>query len=289
MIDLSIIIPCYNSEKSIADIIEQISVLKEYNILYEIILINDASKDNTSFICKKMAKKFDDIIYIELIRNFGEFNAIMCGLNVCNGNYAVFVDDDGQQSLFDVICLYKKINELNCDVVYGNYINKKHPIYRNIGSSLLSFFLMIGFQNFLGLKKLSSFKIINKKTIKNIIIYKGPLPYPDSIILKQTKKISFLSVNHKERKYGVSGYNTLSLLKIFLRALFSHSIFYLIIMVIISVLSLFISTISKSFILNTSLIILSSILLILSTINLIMYIYSNNKLIRKEQFVIKLD
>lgn len=92
---VSIVIPCYCSEKSLPQVVERIS-----NVMgredYELILVNDASPDNTFAVITELAQKDNRIIGINLARNFGQHSAIFAGFHYASGDEIVCLDDDGQ-------------------------------------------------------------------------------------------------------------------------------------------------------------------------------------------------
>jgi undecaprenyl-phosphate 4-deoxy-4-formamido-L-arabinose transferase len=90
-VKLSVVIPVYNAENTIADLVNEVNVQLS-GIQHEIILVNDGSKDKTSQICEKIAAENATVNYIELKKNFGEHNAVMCGLNFAKGEYTAIID-----------------------------------------------------------------------------------------------------------------------------------------------------------------------------------------------------
>src|SRR4051812_17399313 len=92
---LSVVIPVFNAEGTIAELVRQL--FTELNkIDLEIILVNDGSIDKSESICEELAASNNNIQFISLRRNFGEHNAVLCGLNFSKGEYAVIIDDDFQ-------------------------------------------------------------------------------------------------------------------------------------------------------------------------------------------------
>ena len=98
---LSVIIPCYNSEKNIRSVIKKdIEIFEQLNIEeYEFILVNDCSPDNTWNIIKELSKKNPRIVAINLAKNTGQNGAIMAGFHYVSGDYVVVSDDDGQTQM----------------------------------------------------------------------------------------------------------------------------------------------------------------------------------------------
>lgn len=134
---VSFVIPCYCSEKTIeavvAEIIEKVKEQSEYD--YEIILVNDFSKDDTKNVIKGLAEADHKIVAIDFSRNFGQHSAIMAGFWKVKGEYVVCLDDDGQMPIESVFDLIKEL-EKGADVVFGQYEEVKQKWYRNMGSRI---------------------------------------------------------------------------------------------------------------------------------------------------------
>lgn len=219
---LSIIIPVFNSENTIKDVIEEIKKTLTGKIKFEIILINDGSKDKSYDACRKLTDKDKFIKLVDLSKNFGQHNAILAGLKNCKGDYIVSMDDDLQNPPGEI---WKLIDELDkgFDVVFGKFEIKKHSLFKRIGSKFNSIML-----NFMMSKPkdlyLSSFFIIKRFVLEEIIKYEGPNPYIWGLILRSTFNIGNTIVVHKERKIGETGYSFVKLLRLFLNGLINFSI-----------------------------------------------------------------
>ncbi len=221
-IDLSVIIPVYNAGQSIKHLVGTISKdLSQLNI--EIILVNDGSKDKSDQLCKELVKEHNNLKYICLRKNFGEFNAVICGLNSAEGQYSVLVDDDFQNPPSEIITLYSAAVAGDYDVVYSYYENKKHSLLRNLGSNIINYI------NTFLLKKprdlyLSSFKIIKKEVVDEIVKFKNPFTYIDGIIFQITDNVGKVKVEHQIRENGESNYTFTKLFSLLLTILFGYSL-----------------------------------------------------------------
>ena len=130
--DISIIIPVYNSEKILEDFTDKlIQTLEEKYNNFEIIFINDASKDNSWKIVQKLCEKNKLIKGINLRKNVGQHNAIFAGLKNCNGKIIVTMDDDGQNLPESIPSLVDELNK-GFDICYANYKIKKHSFFENL-------------------------------------------------------------------------------------------------------------------------------------------------------------
>ena len=219
---ISIIIPIYNSEKSIFLLVENImNVFKD--IKFEVNMINDGSNIATHNECMKVIDKYPKIAnYIKLRRNVGEHNAVMAGLNHSNGDWNIIMDDDFQNPPEEALKLYEYAYDNKFDVIYADYEDKKHSFFRNLGSRLNDITA-----NFI-LKKpkdlyLCSFKCISKNILEEIIKYKGPFPYIDGLILSITSNIGKLKLKHAPRAQGRSNYSILKLIKLYLNIITNFS------------------------------------------------------------------
>jgi len=205
-VDLSLIVPVYNSQNILSKLIKSISSALSKKISnYEIFLINDFSYDDSWKVIKFLSRKYKFVKGINLSQNFGQHNAIMAGLNQCNGKNVITIDDDLQHSPNNIIDIYRELLK-GFDVCYVNYINRKHEkwkIFLSYMSNIVSSFL---------LKKplkiyCSSFKGFKKKVVRKIIKCKNSKVYIDGLILNSTRNISIISVPHYYRFEGKSNYN----------------------------------------------------------------------------------
>jgi len=210
---ISIIIPVFNGEKTIEILVNDISKTLAKNCDFEIVLVNDCSKDNSEEKCKELTKKYDNVYLHSLSKNVGEHNAVMAGLNKCLGDYAVIMDDDLQHSADSLLELIKFSTDKNnnYDVVYTHYDEMKYNFFRNVGRQFNNFIANLLLEKPKSLY-LSSFKLVNRFLITEIIKYQSPFTYIDGLILGITSKIGTIKVKHSERSHGKSGYTFQKLL-----------------------------------------------------------------------------
>ena len=218
---LSICIPVYNGADTIGKLVEKLQeTFKSYEV--EIVMANDGSRDNSSEVCQKLVENYSNCRFIDLRRNNGEHNAVMCTLNYCTGDYAVIIDDDLQNPPEEILKLLEEIQK-GYDVVYSKYHQKKHHWFRNFGSKINDIFATWLLEKPKNLY-LCSFKIINRAVINEIIKYKGPFPYIDGLILRCTSNISSVFVQHNARTSGKSNYTLSKLIHLWLSMFVNFSI-----------------------------------------------------------------
>lgn len=206
MTKLSIIIPVYNSSKILEELITEINLnlSKKFKNDYEIILINDFSNDESWKKIKKISQEFDFIKGIDLNFNVGQHGAIFVGLKHSIGDKIIIMDDDLQHPPKSLISIYDQLDLF--DACYTHYLKRKHVYWKIIVSSLNNFFSSFIFNKSFSVY-LSSMKGI-KGTIKERIVNQNPkIPFIDSLILKEAKKITNIKVHHQERFEGESNYD----------------------------------------------------------------------------------
>lgn len=204
---ISFVIPCYNSEKTIEGVIKEIeTTMKEKGKDdYEIVLVNDCSKDHVWEKIQEISKVNSKIKGICFSKNFGQHAALMAGYRKASGDIAVSLDDDGQTPADEVYSLIEKMEE-GYDVVYASYAHKKHSAARNMGTKLNNFMCEI----LLGKPKnlmITSFFAAKKYVVDEIVKYENSYTYVPGLVLRTTRNISSVPVCHREREIGNSGYS----------------------------------------------------------------------------------
>jgi len=223
-IALSIIIPVYNAEKTIYKLVEELIKALNPHYKLEIILVNDNSKDRSEEVCIFLFEKYRKIVkFYSLSKNFGEHSAVMAGLNKATGDYVVIMDDDFQNPISEVVKLAKTIFENDYDVVYSYYGKKMDSLYKNFGSWFNDKVANIMLKKPKDLY-LSSFKVLNRFLVNEIIKYQAPFPYIDGLILQITDKIGKIKVEHHKRQEGRSRYTLRKLISLWLNMFTNFSI-----------------------------------------------------------------
>lgn len=221
---VSFVIPCYRSEATLPGVIREIqrkmSQMEEYD--YEVVLVNDCSPDETFDTIKKLCRENDNITGIDLARNFGQHSALMAGFHYTKGDIVVCLDDDGQTPADEVDKLLDGIAK-GADVVYAKYINKHHSCFRNWGSHVNEVMTRV----MLGKPKelyLSSYFAARRFVVDEMMRYVNAYPYVIGLVLRTTKKIINVEVNHRDRQAGNSGYTLGKLLGLWFNGFTAFSV-----------------------------------------------------------------
>lgn len=221
---VSICIPCYKShntiEKVVAEIKSQFALYDQYD--YQIVLVNDGSPDNTFEVISKLCEEDENIIGIDLAKNFGQTSAKMAALNYATGDYVVFMDDDGQHPASGIFKLLEEITK-GYDVVYAAFKNKKHSLFKRLTSKLHNDLAVFLGNKPKGLKR-SSFMIWSKFVADTVREYKSPFPSPSSYLMHVTLKYGNVEVEHRERIAGTSGYSLKKLFALWINTFVSFSV-----------------------------------------------------------------
>ena len=219
---LSVVIPVYNSQETLEPLVEKLQeCLKSLD--FEVVLVNDGSRDRSEEVVYGLADRFPNVQGLSLRRNFGEFNAVLCGLTHATGEDVVIIDDDFQNPPEAILTLLTETKTCDFDVVYSRYAARNHHWFRNLGSNLTNELAT----HLLGKPRslyLSSFKIIRREVVNEIIRYTGPYPYIDGLIFRVTTNVGSVLVPHHPRQEGQSNYTIRKLISLFLTVLVGYSV-----------------------------------------------------------------
>jgi glycosyltransferase involved in cell wall biosynthesis len=222
--NVSIVIPVYNGQETIGPLVDELVARLGPSYRQEIVLINDCSADRSDEACIALFEKHPDIVrFFSLAKNVGEHNAVMAGLNQCSGDFVVIMDDDFQNPVSEVMKLLSFGLEHDYDVIYTWYGRKHHALWRNLGSWFNDRVANVMLSKPRGLY-LSSFKLLNRFLVKEIIKYDLPFSYIDGLILRTTEKIGRLQVEHGAREIGKSDYTLRKLIRLWLNMFVNFSI-----------------------------------------------------------------
>lgn len=222
---VSFIIPCYRSTQTLPAVIDEIKeamqALSE-TYRYEVVLVNDCSPDDTFETIQRLCDENKNMTGISLAKNFGQHAALMAGLRHCKGDIAVCLDDDGQTPACEVSKLLTALEE-GADVVYARYAHKHHSGFRNFGSRVNERMTRIMLEKPKDLY-VSSYFAVKRFVIDEMIRYENSYPYVIGLVLRTTKNIVNVDVNHRDRSAGESGYTMKKLMALWLNGFTAFSV-----------------------------------------------------------------
>jgi undecaprenyl-phosphate 4-deoxy-4-formamido-L-arabinose transferase len=207
----SVVIPVHNSSLSLATLFEKLDkVFKSLRLSYEIVAVEDGSRDHSWHVLKTLlrAGKYP-LRALRLSRNFGQHNALLCGMKYCQGRYIITMDDDLQHPPEEIPALLKEIHK-GYDLVYGVYFKRKHGWIRNLMSWLSKGLLRLAIPELN--PNFTSFRAIQARCVKNILNLNMPFTFIDGALAWVTGNVGTVRVRNDARAAGKSGYNLFSLL-----------------------------------------------------------------------------
>ena len=220
---LSFVIPCYKSQKTVGNVIEEIRAMvnKERKYDYEIILVNDGSPDGVWDVIKEYTERDDHILGVCLAKNFGQHSAVLAGYHYCTGDYVISLDDDGQTPAGEVPKLLCEL-EKGYDVVYAKYDEMHQNAFRRWGSDFARrmsdyIFGVRGYYT-------GSFFVARRFVTDEMIRYQNCYPYLGGLVLRTTRNIGYVSIQHNDRLAGASGYNLKKLFSLWFNGFTAFSV-----------------------------------------------------------------
>jgi len=219
--DVSIVIPVYNSAQSIRELIRRlVTTLEARESIFEIILVDDCSRDDSREVIRVLEAVDSRIVLIALDQNSGQQSAIKTGLAQSRGRKVITIDDDLQQQPEDIMLLLDEIKK-GFDVVYGIPDRAGYPFYRQLGSNLVDLFFTLILKKPKRIR-VGSFRVLNRETVEQIIKDQTPFVYITAITLRFTKNIGNVKVAFKQRRYGKSNYTIKKLSQLLLRLFYYY-------------------------------------------------------------------
>lgn len=209
---ISVVIPCYYSEKSIADVVEKTAEELEKYCDYEFILVNDGSNDGTYSEIKKLAGKYSFVIGVDLSKNCGQHNAILAGMKYASGDYILGMDDDFQTHPSQIKKLIDKLNE-GYDIVYGRFPKRHHGFLRNLVSRMSHVSVCWLLDKPRDLKACPMY-IIRRFVRDEIIKSESSFANLQGLFLRTSSKIANADIEHFDRRFGKSGYKLKKLVRL---------------------------------------------------------------------------
>lgn len=221
---ISVVIPVYNSKEIISKLVARLhSALSSISSFYEILLVNDGSSDESWSVIENISSQDKKVVGVNLMRNYGQHNALLCGIRSANGDIIITMDDDLQHPPEEI---YKLVDELEkgFDVVYGIPQRLVHSRWRNFFSVYTKKVLA----KLLGIKRIkimSAFRAIRKDIRRAFEKFESPNIIIDALLSWGTEKFGVVEVLENPRSDGKSNYNFFMLFKIAMLVLTGFSTF----------------------------------------------------------------
>lgn len=204
-VSLSVVIPIYNSAEILPALLPRLrTVLAALTAQYEIILVNDGSTDHSWEVASSWAQRSPEIVAIDLMRNYGQHNALLCGIRAAQHEVIITMDDDLQHPPEEIPKLLAKLGE-GYDVVYGTPEKQSHSVLRNLLSRLTKTTISGTLGNH-QIRDISAFRAIRTDVRRAFADYGSPHVLLDLLLSWGTSKFACTVVSHHARLLGRSNY-----------------------------------------------------------------------------------
>jgi undecaprenyl-phosphate 4-deoxy-4-formamido-L-arabinose transferase len=205
MLSVSVVIPVFNAELTLRKLVDQLTeALPAQTTAFEIILVDDYSHDRSWQIIQQIQKADSRVHGIRLSRNYGQHNALLCGIRAVKHAVIVTMDDDLQNPVSEIPKLLNTL-EAGYDVVYGTPGEQQHGLLRNLASSLTK----LALQSVMGAetaRKVSAFRAFRTRLREGFANYNSPYVSIDVLLTWSTSNFTSITVAHAPREAGESNY-----------------------------------------------------------------------------------
>lgn len=202
---ISVVIPVYNSENSLEPLLARLAdVLPALAPRYEVILVNDGSRDGSWAVIERLAGRYPWVHGVDLMRNYGQHNALLCGIRLAVYATLVTMDDDLQHPPEEISKLLARLEE-GYDVVYGTPQQEQHGLWRDLASQVTKYVLQTAMGAEVA-RQISAFRAFRTAVRYAFADYDGPFVSIDVLLTWGTTRFAAVPVRHDPRTIGVSNY-----------------------------------------------------------------------------------
>lgn len=220
----SVVVPVFNSEAVVGRTVDSIvEVFEGAGLSYELILVNDGSRDGSWQVISERARANPCITALNLLQNYGQHQANLAGLRESTGDYVITMDDDLQNPPDQALVLIDEAMN-GWDVVFGRFDRKQAAGYRKLGSKMITMINRRIFGQPPGLA-VSNFRILRRDVVDRIAESRTAHPYMTGQALMYSSNRTDVLVRHEPREIGASNYGITRILRLVFAILFSYSLF----------------------------------------------------------------
>ena len=204
-IAVSVVVPVYESAATLDNLVARIeSTLEPTNTQFEVILVDDGSAQATWDTCEQLGRTNDHVRSVRLMRNFGQHNALLCGIRMAVFPIIVTIDDDLQTPPEEIPKLLAELTS-DVDVVYGTRVAEHYGLARSLATKVTKMVL----KNAIGADiaaKITSFRAFRTELRSGFAEFTGPYTSIDVLLTWSTERFTTVPVRHEDRVAGSSGY-----------------------------------------------------------------------------------
>ena len=207
MPEYSVVIPVYRGEATLRPLTLQLQAFfRELGCAFEIIFVCDGGPDNSWQVIQELRADLgpEVIKAVQLSRNFGQHNALICGFEHVRGRFVITMDEDLQHRPADIARLLQRQAEADYDVVYGKYETLQHSGFRNATSRAMRHLLRVGIPDLH--PDYSAFRLIKTEVARHCLAMRNSYTFLDGYLTWVTNQVASVPVMHQERPVGPSAY-----------------------------------------------------------------------------------
>jgi len=207
---VSVVIPVFNSASSLPELVERLeAALTPIADDFEIVMVEDCGQDNSWAVIEDLRHEHPRVRGIRLSRNYGQHNALLCGIRAARYDIVVTMDDDLQNPPEEIPALLRELDG-GFDVAYGTPMREQHGFLRNVASVLTK----IALKNGMGIetaRQVSAFRAFRTRLRDGFARYQGPFVSIDVLLTWSTARFTAIPVRHDSRSKGKSNYTLMKL------------------------------------------------------------------------------
>ena len=202
---ISVVVPVYNSQQTLSDLLVRLQpVLEPVSRSFEVILVNDGSHDQSWQVIQELTERYPNLRGLDLMRNYGQHNALLAGIQAARNEVIVTIDDDLQQPPEEIPKLLTELDK-GYDVIYGTPQKRRHGLWRDLATQVTKLALRVT----LGVDvadKVSAFRVFRTQVREGFAGYQGPYASLDVLLSWGTNRFGAVPVRHEARLAGASNY-----------------------------------------------------------------------------------
>ena len=209
---VSVVIPVYRSQQTLPELHRQLSMaMPRIAQQYEIIFVEDCGGDGSWAVIADLAAADEHVRGFRMSRNYGQHNALLCGIRAARYDLVVTMDDDLQHPVSEIPLLLAALGP-DVDVVYGAPQQEQHGFLRDIASRLTKLALAsaMGAET---ARNVSAFRIFRTRLREGFRDYRSPTVSIDVLLTWSTTRFKSIKVRHEPRRVGASGYSITRLIR----------------------------------------------------------------------------
>ena len=222
MPSVSVVVPVYNGAGTLHELVARLrSTLAPLTEAFELLLVNDGSKDNSWGVIEELADRDAAVFGINLMHNYGQHNALLAGILRSSGDIIVTMDDDLQHPPEELPKLFEAIRQGH-DVAYGKPVRREHRLWRNLSSRIIKRSLRIALGADMA-EKSSAFRAFRGELKQGFVRFSDAQVSIDVLLSWTADRVACVPVEHHPRKQGESGYGFRKLLRLTLSMVTGYS------------------------------------------------------------------